>query len=196
MPRRGQPWLTLLSRQWSKSPSGRDFMASWSTPSIAATFCFLSRWRTNLVGSFPSNVTLWIKLLWNCERGPETWLLLACSLQFSFPAWKNSSAIFQGTVERLKRRRDENELELILFLFFFFPLSCCPGTRCTLVPSTLHLPVLTLLTVNIPWPSTPENSAIDLLPYHKQIRNCKQTAWFFIMPGTRLANQMRARSDI
>lgn len=135
VPRRGQPWLTLLSRQWSKSPSGRDFMASWSTPSIAATFCFLSRWRTNLVGSFPSNVTLWIKLLWNCERGPETWLLLACSLQFSFPAWKNSSAIFQGTVERLKRRRDENELELILFFFFFlYPVVLAPGAPWCPVP--------------------------------------------------------------
>lgn len=118
VPRRGRHWLTLLSRQWSKSPSGRDVMASWSIPSIAATFCFFSRWRTSLVGSFPSNITLWMKCLWNCECEPETWLLLACSLKFSSPTWEDSSAISQGTVERLKRRRDENELERILFFFF------------------------------------------------------------------------------
>lgn len=167
-------------------------MASWSTPSIAATFCFFSRWRTNLVGSFPSNVTLWMKLLWNCERGPETWLLLACSLQFSFPTWEYSSAIFQGTVERVKRRRDENKLELILFL----PFSCCSNTRCTLSPGIFTSPCPYLVDSKYPLPSTPENSALDLLPYHKQIRNCKQAAWFLIMPSTRLANQTRARTDI
>lgn len=171
-------------------------MASWSFPGRAATFCFFSGWRTNLVGSFLSNDTLWMKRLWNCEHGPETWLLLTCSLQVSFPTRESSSAIFQGTrgtTERLKRRRDENELELILF---FFSLSCCPDTRCTFVPSVFISPCPYLVDSKYPLPSTPEKSAVDLLPYHKQIRDCKQAARFLIMPSTSLVNQMRVRASI
>ena len=51
--------LTLFSRQFSKSPSIRDFTASWSILSRTAASQFVCHWRPCLLCGFPRDVNIW-----------------------------------------------------------------------------------------------------------------------------------------